>query len=285
MRILLALPLLAIVACASSTESFDTGTEDIVESIRSMVQRPDGRFDVTCTDGRAEIATAEQIRANQVCGATTSPVGATVTYACDSGANLRVSVLADDGGEATTLVAIGSFSTCNDTVRSLNETRRNITRPTIAGVCDSGANLQRFGILPEGRLITMPATAIGSFSSCNGAASATNARLATAAGPAASIDYTCDSAANLQLVALASNGAVTTGNVAIGSFSTCSSSARALLSTRRDVQRTVALGACDSAANLQRFSATPTGGLKLLAATAIGSFSTCNAQMSALNQP
>lgn len=284
MRFLLALPLVAVVACSASAESTGEGSQDVVESIRSMVQRPDGRFDVTCVDGRAEIVTAEQIRRNEVCGAPTTPVVTTVTYACDSSANLQVSVLAADGGETTTSVTIGSFSTCNNTVRSLGETRREITRPTIAGACDSSANLQRFGILPEGRLVTMPATAIGSFSSCNSAASATNARLAPASVPAANIDYTCDSSANLQLVALASTGAVTTGTVAIGSFSTCSSSARSLLATRSDVQRTVALGACDSSANLQRFSATPTAGLKQLAATAIGSFSTCTQQANALNR-
>lgn len=282
MRSLLALPLL-VVACASGTESPGAASQDVVESIRSMVQRPDGRFDVTCVDGRAEVVTAEQIRRNEVCGAPV-PVGTTVTYSCDASANLQVSVLAADGSESTASVAIGSFSTCNSTMRSLGATRSSVTRPTIAGACDGSANLQRFGILPEGRLVPMPVTEIGSFSSCSSAANATNAALATATGPAANIDYTCDGSADLQLVALSSTGVVTTGTVAIGSFSSCSQSARSLLATRSDVQRTVALGACDSSADLQRFSATPAGGLKALAPTPIGSFSTCTQQANALNR-
>lgn len=280
--LLFASALVTLAACTTGPEGTGSSNDAIVESIRSMVQRPDGRFDVTCADGHAEIATADQIRANDVCG-TAAPAGVTVTYTCDSSANLQISAVDASGDETTKSVSIGSFSTCSATVRSLQQTRGSIVRPSIVGVCDSSANLQRFAVSPTAGVVALPTTSIGSFSSCNTSATATNAAFPPVAN-AAMVDYTCNSSANLEIVAVGTSGAGSSGQVPIGSFSTCESSAKSLRQTRSDVQRTVVLGVCDSSANLERFSVTTAGGLKTLATTSIGSFSTCNTQAAALNQ-
>lgn len=73
---LLAAPLLLVVGCAAPTRADGIGSQDqlAVEDSRSLVQEPDGSFDVTCKDGRVERGvTADQIRSNAVCTAVSDP--------------------------------------------------------------------------------------------------------------------------------------------------------------------------------------------------------------------
>ncbi len=62
-------PVFALLCACSRTVSPDVGTDEapVIEDAASMVARPDGAYDVTCKDGRTEVATAEQIRSDAVC--------------------------------------------------------------------------------------------------------------------------------------------------------------------------------------------------------------------------
>ncbi len=63
---------IALAACASAPDD-DTGASSespLISDASSLIQRPDGRFDVVCKDGSREVVTAEQIAANEVCNST-----------------------------------------------------------------------------------------------------------------------------------------------------------------------------------------------------------------------
>lgn len=71
----------AVVACSSSRDDVLGGaSQDLVSDIASMVQRPDGNFDVTCKDGSREIATPAQITENRVCRSPGSPPAGVIIY-------------------------------------------------------------------------------------------------------------------------------------------------------------------------------------------------------------
>lgn len=279
-----ALLFLSLAACTASplSSSSSSSSSELVENIQSIQKRPDGRFDVTCDNGRTEVVTADQIRNDDVCGG--APASGIATYACNSSANLEISFVGGDGRESRGTVPIGTFGRCNEAAATLGETRSEISRPVILGACDSSANLQRFGLHPVTGVKKLAATQVGTFSRCDAAAEATNAPVPAATGDAAMADYACNASANLELVGFDRNGAETRRTVSIGTFSRCDASAATLRQKRRDIRRTMLLGVCDSSANLQRFSATPAAGLSALATTQIGTFSGCDQQAATINQ-
>jgi hypothetical protein len=61
--------LLSTAACQAAEPSDGVGVDEssVIEDATSIVRRPDGAFDVTCADGRTEVVTADQIRADDVC--------------------------------------------------------------------------------------------------------------------------------------------------------------------------------------------------------------------------
>jgi hypothetical protein len=143
MRLTLVLGLFVLAACSSS-EGTGTSDPELVEDIVSMTKRPDGLFDVRCRDGRLEIASADQIRANQVCNGGGSPVGTAlrVQYACDGSSRLEIRALRGDGTEAVERVPFSFSSECQSAATKLNASRSQITRPTFVAVCDNTSTLQ-----------------------------------------------------------------------------------------------------------------------------------------------
>ncbi len=56
-----------LAGCAADVESLAASEEELVSDIVSMTVRADGRYDVQCRDGHAEVVTADQIQSGQVC--------------------------------------------------------------------------------------------------------------------------------------------------------------------------------------------------------------------------
>jgi hypothetical protein len=55
-------------ACSSSTEAPAGAVEqEAIEDVETILRLPDGRFDVRCRDGRREVVTADDLRADRVC--------------------------------------------------------------------------------------------------------------------------------------------------------------------------------------------------------------------------
>jgi hypothetical protein len=144
----------AAAACGSGGEGTGTSEPELVEDIVSMTKRPGGLFDVRCRDGRFEIASADQIRANQVCNGGGPPVGTAlrVRYACDGSSQLEIRALRGNGTEAVERVPFSFSSQCRNATSSLSATRSQITRPTFVAVCDNKSTLQRFAVSPTNGL-------------------------------------------------------------------------------------------------------------------------------------
>src|SRR5438270_73762 len=66
-RNLTLVPLLVIAGCTNHLAAPATSEEAAVSDVRTVNQRADGTFDVTCTSGVREITTAAQIQAGQIC--------------------------------------------------------------------------------------------------------------------------------------------------------------------------------------------------------------------------
>ena len=60
-----------VVSCGSRD---DKSSPKAVEDIVSVQRRDDGSFDVICRNGSRQVASAEEIRNNAVCGTAPSPV-------------------------------------------------------------------------------------------------------------------------------------------------------------------------------------------------------------------
>ncbi len=71
----------ATVACTSPSEGTGARADDQTSDVARMLRRPDGTFDVWCTDGATESAvTVERLLSNEVCGAArTAPAAPTPT--------------------------------------------------------------------------------------------------------------------------------------------------------------------------------------------------------------
>jgi hypothetical protein len=280
----------AIAACDGGDGALAAQEAPLVEGIRSMEKRPDGRFEVTCADGRIEVVTADQIRQDRVCigqGGSHPPPsgGATARFTCNSSANLEISLVGDAGTEKRDSVNIGTFSRCRAAADTLNANRREVRRTVLLGVCDSSANLNRFSLTRAGDIQRLAAVNIGTFSGCDAQATDLNGPVADAVGEAGIGTFSCNSSANLEISVVGSAGTEKRDTVAIGTFSRCSTVASALKETRRDIRRTMLFGVCDSSANLKRFAVTPHGDLNPLAQINIGTFSGCEAQATDINRP
>jgi hypothetical protein len=260
----------------------------LVSGIKSMVKRPDGRFDVTCDNGRIEVVTADQIRQDDVClgqgpggGPTPSAIG---RFVCNSSANLDISIVNAAGTEKQATVSIGTFDRCNNIANALNSTRRDIVRTALFGVCDSSANLRRFAVMPTGDLQTLAVLNIGTFDGCDAQAAIINGPVSTAPGDAAIGSFSCNSSANLEISIVGSVGTEQRATIRIGTFDRCNQAANTLNGTRRDIRRMTLLGVCDSSANLEQFSVTPVGDLHALSTLNIGIFDRCDAQAADLDR-
>jgi hypothetical protein len=71
---------LTFVACSSRRVTDSTETSALVSDIRSMIQRPDGQFDVICKNGVTQVASASEVVANRVCIGTGAGSGDVVLY-------------------------------------------------------------------------------------------------------------------------------------------------------------------------------------------------------------
>lgn len=62
---------LSFLACSQATQANDEAAsqaeDNLVSDTRTITAREDGTFDVTCKDGRTEVATTDQILANAIC--------------------------------------------------------------------------------------------------------------------------------------------------------------------------------------------------------------------------
>ena len=210
--------------------------------------------------------------------------GASLSYECDPGWNLRINVLAASGTQTARQVSMASPDACAAAARQLAATRREASRPTIVGVCDPRWNVQRFGVMPDGRVVDLPAKNGLSPGSCEAAARATNRAHRPASGPSTVLDYDCDPQWNLRLLALTSEGARSEATVRFMSPSACEQNASALRSTRSEIDRAAQLGVCDTSWNVQRFSVTPTSGLQPLQTLSMPSPGECTKQAAAINQ-
>jgi hypothetical protein len=67
------------IACGSTSEEATGQSEGAqITDVLTMTKRGDGNFDVVCQNGAREVATPQQILANQVCGAGTPPPAAPI---------------------------------------------------------------------------------------------------------------------------------------------------------------------------------------------------------------
>jgi hypothetical protein len=66
---------LVLAACSAGPEPEEAASNEapLVSDASSMIQRPDGRWDVVCKNGRTEVVTTAQIMANDVCGSSLPP--------------------------------------------------------------------------------------------------------------------------------------------------------------------------------------------------------------------
>lgn len=68
------LALTAAVGCSSASEGTGSSEDFATSDIDRMFRRPDGTFDVVCTNGTSEQGvTAERLRSNQLCGGGPAP--------------------------------------------------------------------------------------------------------------------------------------------------------------------------------------------------------------------
>lgn len=80
-----AVALLVVAACsADAPEATGTTEQHQVSDAASMVQRSDGRFDVTCKDGSQQIVTVADITGNRICGGGTASSGIVIYDPSDS---------------------------------------------------------------------------------------------------------------------------------------------------------------------------------------------------------
>jgi hypothetical protein len=274
-----------VVACSSSSEDVDSTESNLVEDIASMTRRPDGLFDIRCRDGRFEVASAEQIRANAVCNGGGSPVGAglRVQYACN-GSQLEMRTLRFDGTEAVERIPFSFVSQCQTTASKLSEARAQITRPTFIGVCDIGSTLLRFAVSPTSGLNRISATPYGFASECQREMDRTNGPMNPLFGEVARVDYTCAQFSALEVRVI--GGAATESKTVIPfSFaSECTRSAELMRPIRSDISGVVSMGICDQNAVLHRFSITPSGKLTDLGITPLGFASECLRAMAEANR-
>ncbi len=70
--------LAAFAACSQMSEDHVTDDAPLIENARSIVRRPDGRFDVSCDDGSTQIVTANDLRADAPGAPRVCPGGAQV---------------------------------------------------------------------------------------------------------------------------------------------------------------------------------------------------------------
>ncbi len=100
-----------VVACASTGLPGEAGGESASETesaqitdISSMAKRPDGKFNVICSDGKTEIVTAADIAANRVCGPATPPV--------DPGPFVLVYGQSDSCAEGSAVARVSALTDC-----------------------------------------------------------------------------------------------------------------------------------------------------------------------------
>jgi len=122
---------ISAVACTSvSTEDVGTANQAQITDVRSMTQRPDGKFDVICNDGRIQIVAAADLLANRVC-LPAGPVSSTIIYG------------RSDSCEASAVAArVTADTDCNalgeDAAWSVKDTRgtcNNISDTTVSRAC------------------------------------------------------------------------------------------------------------------------------------------------------
>lgn len=280
----LVLLLSSIAACASSTTNDAASSEaPVIESARSIVRRPDGRFDVICDDDRHEVVTADQIRQNEVCtnGAAVNAVG---TFVCDASTNLQIRVVGATGQEKTDQVFVGSSTRCSAAAEALGRTRREIRRTVTLGVCDASTDLQRFTVTANGDLRKLPSVFFGSSSACASNASVLNGELAPVSGSASVGWFYCTPATELSVRVVGPEGTEKTWSLFLGSSSRCNDLASKLNEKRRDITTTTLLAACDGSTNLNRISITASGNIQTLSSTFVGSSSECAAREGTINE-
>lgn len=107
-------------------------------------------------------------------GPSTPSEASICTFGCDVNTNLLISVIGPSGTEKKTSLFTGSANTCRSYSDKLNQTRHEITRVSLAAVCDSNTNLHRYSITPQGELAELEVRFIGSASSCTQQAEAIN---------------------------------------------------------------------------------------------------------------
>jgi hypothetical protein len=110
-RFAAALPLVIAVAACSTEADSDVAKQDqdLVSDIAKMTGRGDGTFDVTCRDGRTEIATAEDVTSGRVCKPAVLPASPFEANAC-TGEPMTAAAAAARLGANGAPVKIGSFA-------------------------------------------------------------------------------------------------------------------------------------------------------------------------------
>jgi hypothetical protein len=147
----------SVFACSTADSDVERSTEQAqISDIASMAKRPDGRFNVVCTDGRTQIVTAADIAANRVCESTTPPP--------DPGPGVIVYGNSDSCSDSSATARFTARTDCStlsetDPVWSLkkdgvcinvNDTNLRGVPGTSARIRDAHARLHELGLVRRG---------------------------------------------------------------------------------------------------------------------------------------